>query len=276
MNYSVPMLCRVMLVSKSGFYKWLGAPESKRTLENTSLLHHIKQIHTASREVYGRRRVHSTLRKQGWKCGKNRVRRLMKISALRGVGKLKYKVTTNSQHKRPVAPNIVNRDFSATAPNRVWTSDITYIPTREGWLYLCVVLDLYSRAIVGWSMDHFINADLVISALKSAVSTRSIDAGIVFHSDRGSQYASTKVCDFLTDHMMVQSMSGTGNCYDNAVTESFFSTLKRELIHRCDFCTRSKAASAVFEFIEVFYNRTRSHSTLGFLSPFEFERNYGT
>lgn len=276
MNYSVPMLCRVMQVSKSGFYKWLTAPECKRSLENKTLSYHIKQIHTASREVYGRRRVHSTLRKQGWKCGKNRVRRLMKILSLRGVGKPKFRVTTNSDHKRPIAPNLLNRDFSATSPNRVWTSDITYIPTREGWLYLCIVLDVYSRAIVGWSIESFINADLVISALKSAVNSRPIEPGLIFHSDRGSQYASGRVCKFLEDHKMQQSMSGKGNCYDNAVTESFFSTLKRELIHRCDFCTRSKAASAVFEFIEVFYNRKRSHSKLGFLSPFEFERNFGT
>lgn len=188
-----------------------------------------------------------------------------------GLGRPKFKVTTNSKHKKSIAPNILARKFIADAPNQVWTSDITYIPTKEGWLYLCIILDVFSRAIVGWSMKNTLAADIVTESLKAAVLTRKINQGLLFHSDRGSQYASDLVRKFLAQHGMDQSMSGAGNCYDNAITESFFATLKKELIHRCQFQTRQQAATAVFEYIEVMYNRKKGHSALGFKSPYEFE-----
>lgn len=270
-NYSIKLLCRVMEVTRSGFYKWLRHKEAKRELSLKQLKEAIEKIHTASRGTYGRRRVHSTCLKQSLRCGKNRVAKLMKVMGLSGVGKRKFKRTTILDRTQKASPNLIVQDFQVNAPNVLWTSDITYIPTREGWLYLSVVLDTFSRSIIGWSMQDTLQAELVTDAIEMALKNRQSLPGIIFHSDKGSQYTSKKVRQLLHEHKFHQSMSSTGNCFDNAITETFFATLKKELIHRCNFRTRREAKTSIFEYIEVFYNRARSHSALGFLSPAEFE-----
>ena len=271
-NYSIDLLCKAMRVSRSGFYKWLSELGSNRELDNQKMKSAIEKIHTASRGTYGRRRVHSTLKRQFIRCGKNRVRKLMKELGISGVGKRKFKVTTQSDHKLPICPNLIMQDFKVSAPEVLWTSDITYVPTREGWLYLSIVLDVFSRAIVGWSMSESLRTEVVTESIKMALRARRPPQGVIFHSDRGSQYASKKVRHLLKENSFHQSMSSTGNCFDNAITETFFATLKKELIHRCNFKTRKEAKTSIFEYIEVFYNRIRSHSALGFLSPLEYER----
>ena len=201
-----------------------------------------------------------------------RVGKLMKLDGLQAAGAKRFRVTTNSKHRHPLAKNLLQDQTSALAPDTVWTSDITYIPTNEGWLYLCVVLDTYSRRIVGWSMQTTLHAEIVTRALEGAYQTRKPLPGLIFHSDRGSQYASDVVRKKLMGRGSKQSMSGRGNCYDNAITETFFSSLKKELVYRCKFGTREEAKQAIFEYIEVFYNRERVHSSLGFRSPEDFEK----
>jgi putative transposase len=271
----VKLLCKCLSVAPSGFYKWLKKLDSRLKLETQQLEQAIVKIHVSSRATYGRRRVYQTCLKQGLKCGKNRIAKIMKKMGLRGVGKKKFKVTTSSENTRFVAPNLICQDFKTHAPDVLWTSDITYIPTRQGWLYLSMVLDTFSRAIVGWAMGERIDANLVVSSIEMALKTRKPPQGVIFHSDRGSQYGSRKVRSVLKAHGMHQSMSSTGNCYDNAISETFFASLKKELIHRCDFLTRKQAQTATFEYIEVFYNRIRCHSALGYVSPlvYEQERN---
>ena len=267
------MLCKVLKVSRQGYYKWLNKKEikTKRSAQNENLKKIIHKIYDSSRNTYGRRRVHATFKKQGIVCGKNRVGKLMKQLHLQGRGKPKFIKTTDSRHNRRIFPNLIIQNFKAYVANSIWTSDITYIPTKEGWLYLCIVLDCYSRSIIGWSMSEKINAELVVSAIKQAISNRKPETGVVFHSDRGSQYASYAVVNILKANGFLQSMSSTGNCYDNAITESFFATLKIELIHKCNFLNRKEARVSIFEFIEVFYNRIRIHSKLDFKTPFEYE-----
>ena len=272
-NYPIDLLCKVMRVSRSGYYKWLLAPRPRRAIENEKLKEAMVKIHTASRGTYGRRRVFSTLRHQLFSCSRNRVARLMKELRIQGVGKVKFKTTTQSDHSLEICPNLIVQDFKINAPNVLWTSDITYIPTNEGWLYLSVVLDTFSRAIVGWSMQESLRTHLVTESIEMALRSRNPKAGTIFHSDRGSQYASTAVKNLLSQNNFHQSMSSTGNCYDNAITETFFATLKKELIHRCNFKTRKEAKTSIFEYIEVFYNKIRRHSAIGFLSPLEYERN---
>lgn len=233
---------------------------------------HIKAIHEASRKTYGSPRVHAELCSLGIKCGENRVARLMRDDGIRAKHKKKYKATTDSKHELPVYENILNRSFDVVTPNTAWASDLTYIWTTEGWLYLAVVMDLFSRKVIGWSMRETMERKLVMDALSMALGQRKVAGEMLHHSDRGSQYASEDYQDMLHKAGITCSMSRKGNCWDNAVVESFFSTLKREWVHDCRYRTRSEARADIFHYIETWYNRKRRHSTLGYLSPAEFER----
>lgn len=261
----------MMQVSRSGYYVWLNRPESNRQSSNKKLLAEIHKLHKQSRETYGNPRITRALNKQGITCGKNRVARLMRDNGIAAKTKRKFKATTNSKHNYPVAANLLNQNFSANRPNKVWVADITYIPTDEGWLYLASIEDLFNRKIVGWSMDKTMTRQLVLDALRQAVRRYRPSVGLIHHSDRGSQYASHEYRQALKDYGMLASMSRKGNCYDNACMESFFGTLKRELIYGNRFRTRDQARQAIFEYIEIFYNRIRLHSALGYMSPVEFE-----
>ena len=265
-------MCEVLEVSRGGFYTWLRSPESDRNRANRTLLREIRIAFDRSRQIYGSPRLVVELNESGVSCSENRVARLMRLSGIRAVGKRKYRVTTNSKHKHPVAENLLNRQFSTDRPNAVWLSDITYILTSEGWLYLAGVIDVYSRMLVGWSMSHRITAELTLKALRQAISRRDVKPDLMHHSDRGGQYAATEYQKLLTKTEMICSMSRKGDCWDNAPMESFFATLKTELVYREQFKTRQEAKAKIFEYIEVFYNRQRRHSTLEMKSPVDFER----
>nr|WP_239027054.1 IS3 family transposase [Geomonas oryzisoli] len=271
-EFGVQEMCRVLGVTRSWYYAHAAGRVTKRQREDQALLPAIKKAFHDSDKTYGAVRVVKELQKQQQYVGKNRVWRLMRENDLRVKTKRRFKVTTNSDHKRPVAPNLLQRNFSAPAPNQVWTGDITYIETAQGWLYLAVVLDLFSRRIVGWSMSDRMTDDLVVTAFANAAVKRRPGAGFIFHSDRGSQYCSKRFGATISKAGGMQSMSGTGCCYDNAVTETFFSTLKRELVYHCSFKTRQEAQSRIFCYIEGFYNRKRLHSAIGYCSPEEFEQ----
>ncbi|MFN7834794.1 MAG: IS3 family transposase [Burkholderiaceae bacterium] len=270
--YPVGLLCEVMQVSRSGYYKWLKEKGGKRAMSDETALGHIREVFAKSRQTYGRRRVTRRLRKMGIVISEKRVGRLMREAGLRAVGSFKFRATTNSKHSRPVAPNLLAREFSVASLNTAWVSDITYVPTSQGWLYLCVILDLASRRIVGWSMRDTMHAEMVTTALREALDARKPAPGLIFHSDRGVQYASTEVVRLLQSREVRQSMSRKGDCWDNAVSESSFATIKKELVYRCKFADRETARQALFEYLEVFYNRDRDHSALGYLTPEEFER----
>jgi len=264
-------MCRVLRVSASGYYAWQKRPESLRGRENRRLLAEIRTIHAKSTGIYGCLRVRAELRDREHHCGRNRVARLMRSAGLHGIPKRPFRRTTTSGHKLPVAPNLLKQDFAATGPNQRWVSDITYLRTGEGWLYLAVVLDLYSRKVVGWSLSPRLQRFLVLDALKMALGQRIPVHGLIHHSDRGSQYASTDFQQVLRKHGIACSMSGAGNCYDNAVVESFFATLKRERVHRGHYQTRAQARADIFQYIEVFYNRQRRHSWVHLMTPEQFE-----
>jgi putative transposase len=270
-DFPVRLMCRVLDVSSSGFYDWLERPESPRAVENRAVVAKIQAIHGDSRRTYGSPRVHASLQDAGYRIGRNRVARLMRDNAIRARTKRKFRVTTDSRHDHPVAPNRLDRQFEVAAPNTVWVADISYIPTREGWLYLAVVLDLFSRQVVGWAMDQQMPQELTLAALDMAIQRRRPLPGCMHHSDRGSQYAAGDYRKQLAKYGMVCSMSRKGNCWDNAPMESFFHSLKTEQVHHCDYQTRDEARRDIFEYIEVFYNRQRRHSTLGYLSPAQFE-----
>jgi putative transposase len=270
--FSVERMCRVLEVSRSGYHRWLHRPESRRRRANRRLLVEIRAIHRGKRRVYGSPRMHRELRKQGIECSRNRVARLMRNYEIRAKQSRRFRpVTTDSRHDLPVAENLLQREFTASAPNQAWTTDITYIPTREGWLYLAVVMDLFSRMIVGWAMGSDLSRHLPIRALQMALARRRPPRGLLHHSDRGSQYASNDYQALLKVNGIVCSMSRKGECYDNAPMESFFHTLKTEQVHHEDYATRAAAQSDVFEYIEVFYNRQRLHSFLDYRTPAEFE-----
>lgn len=273
-NYSILALCENLDVSPSGYYDWqkrLGSP-GPRAVENQTLAREIKAIHTLSRQTYGSPRIVAELRKKGRQHGRNRIARLMKEKNLCGRQKGRYRVqTTDSNHDHPIAPNLLAQAPKASAPNQLWVKDITYIPTRQGWLYLAAILDLYSRKIVGWAMSERIDTALVLSALTMALTQRHPPAKLLCHSDRGVQYAAGDYRCALRQAGLIASMSRQANCYDNATMESFWSTLKWELVYRSDFVTRQQARSQIFDYIEGFYNRRRSHSALNFLSPVDFE-----
>lgn len=270
-QFPVRRMCRVLEVSSSAYYAWLGRPESRRVREDRRLLVAIEAIHSASREVYGSPRIHAELKAQGTRLSEKRVARLMRAGGIRARQKRKFKATTDSRHSYPVAPNLLRRDFEASAPDQKWVADITYIPTREGWLYLAAIMDLYSRMIVGWSMAGRMTRRLVLDALDMAVGRRRPGPGLLHHSDRGSQYACGDYQKALKTHGMVCSMSRKGDCWDNAPMESFFHTLKTELVHHRDYGNRWQAKADLFHYIEAFYNRGRRHSALGFLTPAEYE-----
>ena len=236
------------------------------------LLEKIEACYWKNKKRYGSPRIHRTLRKQGESCSENRVARLMRQNGIAAQGKRKFRATTNSKHDHPVHPNLLDRNFTVSAPNQVWTGDITYIRTLEGWLYLAVVIDLFSRKIIGWAMGSRINAQLVVKALRMAIYTRNPEPGVIFHSDRGSQYAGHLFQKLIKNFKFIPSMSRKGDCWDNAPTESFFGTLKKELIRNIIYTTRRIAMMDIFRYIEGYYNTVRSHSTLGYCSPEEFER----
>lgn len=267
----VRLMCRTLAVSPSGYYAWVARPESRRAAENRRLLAEIRVIHAASRRTYGSPRIHATLQAQGQRVSTHRVARLMRAGRIRAKTVKKWRATTDSAHPYPVVPNTLNRQFAVAAPNRVWAGDITYVWTVEGWLYLAVVLDLYSRRVIAWGMGSRLTQELVTAALTMAVEHRRPARGVVHHTDRGSQYAATQYREVLAGHGLTASMSRRGNCWDNAVVESFFHTLKTEHVHHQRYRTREEARQDIFEWIEVFYNRVRRHSTLGYRSPAEFE-----
>jgi putative transposase len=270
-RYPVRRQCQALGVSRSGYSAWQARQKRPEDERLRALLEHIRRIHHTSRRTYGSPRICAELRAMGMECNHKRVARLMRLEGLYGRRKRHKVRTTDSQHPYPVAPNLLNREFEADAPNEKWVADITYIPTREGWLYLAVVMDLYSRKIIGWSMSAQITADLVENALRMALYERQPDPGLLHHSDRGVQYASEQVRLILAAHQITVSMSRTGNCYDNAAMESFFSSLKCEWVHHQDYKTRMEASRDIFDYIAGFYNNARRHSTLGYLSPSEFE-----
>lgn len=270
-EHSIEMMANILKVSRSGYYSWLTRPESKRSIENKKLLEEIKMIHKESRQVYGSPRIHAKLVMQGWNCCQKRVARLMKDNNIRSKAVKKYKATTNSKHSNPVADNLLSRKFTVHTPDKVWVSDITYIYTDEGWLYLCVIVDLFSRKIIGWSMSNKIDTDLVIKAFLMAKLNRNNPKGVLFHSDRGVQYTSKRFQTILFDNKYLCSMSRKGNCWDNACAESFFHTLKMEEVYHQRYKTREEARNNIFEYIEIFYNRKRLHSHLGYMSPEEYE-----
>ena len=269
--YPVRMLCRTFAVSSAGFYAWCRRGLSLRAQEDAALKVEIRAAHAASGKRYGSPRIHADLKAGDQHVGRKRVARLMREEGIEGQRKRRFRVTTDSKHSHPVAPNELQRNFTAPAPNKVWVTDITYIWTREGWMYLAAILDLYSRRVVGWSMDSCIDRTLALDALGMALRTRCPEAGLLHHSDRGVQYASTEYQAELRMQGMICSMSRKGDCWDNAVAESFFSTLKAELVHRTDYVSRSQARASIFEYIEAFYNGRRRHSALGYVSPVEHE-----
>lgn len=238
------------------------------------MLKKITSVYTDSHKRYGSPRVMRELRKRTIRTSKKRVARLMSANGMHSVLKKKFKATTNSNHGFPVADNVLQQNFTTDAPNKVWTSDITYIWTSEGWLYLAVVLDIYGRRIVGWKTDTRLRKEIVTQALEKSIHARRPNKDLVFHSDRGVQYASTEVRNIIAKYSITQSMSAKGNCYDNAITESFFHTLKTELIYQRQFATRQEAELCIFEYIEVFYNRQRLHSSIGYMAPVEYENQY--
>ena len=267
-------MCRVLSVSRSGFYEWLKRPVSHRDLQDQALKTEIKTSHEDSHQTYGTRRIQSDLADLGKRISRQRIRRLMKEENIETKMKKAFKVTTDSRHNKPVADNLLNREFTQEAPDQVFVGDITYIQTLEGWLYLSVFIDLYSRTVVGWSMDKRMTATLVTDSLEMALRKRKPKAGLIVHSDRGSQYVSDSYQALLKKNEYVCSMSRKGNCWDNAPSESFFHTLKTEMVHHEKFKTRSDAKQAIFEYIEVFYNRRRKHSTIGYVAPMEYDNAY--
>lgn len=270
-SYPVAVLCCVLEVSKSGYYAWRGRPPSERRRQDALLTEKIREIHSRSRETYGYPRVHAELRSLGVRCGRRRVARLMRAAGLRGCVRGKKRRTTRRDPRAAPAPDLLRRDFVAARPNRVWLADITYIPTREGFLYLAFILDTHSRKVVGWSMAPHMRTELVVDALEMAVWRRGPVAGLVHHSDRGVQYTAISFGKRLEEVGIVPSMGRTGTALDNAMAESFIATLKTELVHRRHFPDREVARSAIFEYLEGFYNRRRLHSALGYKSPVSYE-----
>ena len=267
-------MCKVMKVHRSGYYQWLNQPISNRESENKELLIHIKEAYKESNGVYGSRNIHKDLKELGIHVNKKRVAKLMSVAKLYGTGTYKRKPYSKAGALHKAHPNYVKQCFIVEKPNDTWVSDITYIRTKEGWIYLATVLDLYSRKIVGWATGHRQTTPLIIKALKMATTRLNSTDSVILHSDQGSQYSSYEYTKLAKEHNITLSMSRRGNCYDNAVAESFFKTLKKELVRKQNFETREIATSKIFEYIEMFYNPKRRHSYLGHISPNEFERRY--
>jgi transposase InsO family protein len=271
-KFSILQMCTVLAVSSSGYYAWCKRPISAREMANQDLFQHIETVYNANYGPYGSPRIYHELKAQGVACSLNRVARLMRLRGLRAKQVRRYKVTTQRNPAHPVAPNLLKRDLGADRPNRKWLGDITYIPTLEGWLYLAAILDLYARRIVGWAMSNRIDSALTWAALKMALQRRQPPPGLLHHSDQGSQYTDRAYQAVLRDSGIQVSMNGVGTWYDNAPMESFFGTLKSELIYLCAYRTRNEAKTSVFFYIEAFYNRRRRHSALGYLSPEAYEQ----
>ncbi len=274
--YPVTLLCHVMRVSRSGFYAWQQRRPSRRAQETQRLDAQIKELFEASKGRSGSPKITRALSDRGWRVGKNRVARRMRQMGLRSIVRRRFRITTDSKHACPVAPNRLQRDFTAERPNQVWVSDLTYLRVGRSWLYLVVFLDLYSRKIVGWALSSSLDHTVALRALRRAVERRCPPRGLIIHSDRGIQYACTGFASWVADRGFVQSMSRKGDCWDNAVAESFFHLLKSELAHHCRWLNYEAAHRDLFDYIEIFYNRERSHSTLDYVSPAQFEKQLTT
>jgi putative transposase len=272
-QWTIALMCKVLEVAVSGFYNWLNRPASKRSQENEKLTEQIVMFHCGSRCTYGSPRIYKDLKAASYRISENRVARLMKQKGIQGKAKRKFKTTTASKHQRPRAENLVKQNFTTSEPDKLWVSDITYIATLEGWLYLAVILDVFSRKVIGWAFSERLTDDVVLTALDMAKQQRSTQNNLIHHSDQGSQYASTDFQASLQSLDITQSMSGKGNCYDNALAESFFATLKTEEADT-PYETRQQAKTSIFSYIETFYNPKRRHSSLNYLSPDDFERLY--
>ena len=269
--FKVGRMCKILNVSRSGYHAWIKRPESRGKRENRDLEAKIRVFHAASHGIYGAPRIHRDLTDDGIRCGKNRVARIMRQAGIRSRTKKKFKATTNSKHNFPVAPNLLNQEFKAAAPDHTWVGDITYVHTNEGWLYLAVLLDLFNREVVGWSTSSRLTRQLAIAALQMALGRRVPGKKLMHHSDQGSQYASNDYQKILKEHDFTCSMSRRGNCYDNAVAESFFGRLKSEWVNHNRYQSRSEATQSIFYYIEIFYNRKRRHSSINYVSPQEYE-----
>lgn len=270
-TWPIEVLCEVLRVSRSGYYKWRSRAQSRRARKDAELVVEIKAIQKTARDSYGSPRIHRALRKQGTRVGRKRVERLMRREGIAARRRAKFCITTDSKHGDLVAPNVLNRDFAAALPNKAWVTDVTFVWTQQGWLYLAVVLDLCSRRVVGWATSATNDKQLVLDALARAADARRPPERLLHHSDRGSTYASIDYRQALKRLAMVPSMSRKGDCWDNAVAESFFATIKGELIDHCDFTTRAEAIAAIADYIDDFYNVHRLHSSIGYDSPIEFE-----
>jgi putative transposase len=274
-QFGIVPMCAALSVSRSGYYAWRARPESRRCREDRSLVEQIRAVHQRAREAYGTVKTWRALRDAGVACGRHRVARLRRQNRIQTRRVRRFRRAYAARLTQPPAPNYLAQRFQTPHADRVWMGDITFIPTRDGWLYVAVLLDLYSRRVVGWSMSDRINPQLVIDALQMAIQARRPTPGLIHHSDQGVQYSASIYQTMLRAHGMVCSMSRKGNCYDNAVVESFFSTLKNELTHDQDYKTRDEAKAAIFDYIEVFYNRQRSHQTLDYRSPIRYEQAAG-
>ena len=267
----VTTLCRSLNVSTSSYYRWIHEPIGKRQSNDTELDDAIIAIFNEHKSKYGSIRICKELKDMGWKVAQPRVSKRMRLLGLQAKATRKYKTTTDSSHNKHVTVNLLEQNFSALSTNHRWVTDITYIPTQEGWLYLCVIIDLFSRAVIGWAMDSRMKADLVCSALNMALFRRNFPSGVIIHSDKGSQYCSKQYQNIIKDNWLLSSMSGKGCCYDNAACESFFGTLKIELVHDENYKTREEAKLSIFEYIEAYYNTKRKHSTINYMTPNQFE-----
>ena len=271
-EHRISTMCRVLGVSRSGYYSWWRQEETLGS--EMAMVAQIKEVYEQSRGLYGSPRIAAELRDRGVPCTKNRIARIMRKQGIAAKTKRKFKVTTNSKHTKVVSENLVKQEFHAERPNQLWTSDITYVWTKEGWLYLALILDVCTRMIVGWAVSARLTSGFVVEAFDRALRAHQITPEMIFHSDRGSQYASDELRAALAAVGIRQSMSGTGNCYDNAITESLIHTIKTELIYLRRYETREEATSSIFEYIEVFYNRRRRHSALNYKSPFDFQQQH--
>ncbi len=274
-RFHVDSMCRVLQVSRSGFYAWRHREPSQRARDNDALLEEIRRIHLQTHEAYGAVKTWRELRIRGFACGRHRVARLRHEAKIEARRKARFRITTQSRQGQAVFTNLLEQHFTVRRPNRVWVGDITFIPTREGWLYLAILLDLFARRVVGWSMRHLLDTKLVLDALTMALCSRRPRPGLIHHTDQGRHYVIGAYTQLMKVHGMRPSMSAKGNCFDNACAESFFSSLKNELVHFHNFNTREEARAAIFEYIEIFYNRQRLHQTLDYVSPVEFERRAG-
>ena len=270
-EFDVKRMCKVLQISRSGYYDWAGREESKRSQQDRVLLKEIRKIHQETKEAYGATKTWWTLKQSGTICGKHRVARLRREAGIEALRKRKFRLGSKARNTAPAAANLLRWPFKAAFPDQIWVTDVTFIPTRSGWLYLAVMIDLHTRLVIGWSMKDRPNQELVNEALMMAVEQRRPKPGLIHHSDQGILYSSGRYIALLQKYGMLRSMSGKGNCYDNAVAESFFSSLKNELVHHRDYKTRDEARTEIFEYIELFYNRKRLHQSLNYQPPMKYK-----